>query len=1083
VAVVMTGLALPQLPLYANVPEPATGELGAEQPTEKAELEAQQANAGELPLEEGGSSIAATNTAATNIAISTAAISMAALNSAGITSAAETTFAPAAAPPGIMPLAIGSNIDGYLITGVIDTASRTITQGGTYEVVGTFVNLSYSYDYAIKVETTQPVTLVLNNTNRSNYYTPLEIKAGANVRIHLASGTTNTLKSNGTSTNTGVNTAGISVASTATLTISGTGTLNALGGYGGAGIGGNHMVGSTSNPLRSGTIHIESGNIYAEGGTDAAGIGGGRQGAGGTTTISGGTVEAHGGNKASGGSGIGGGGYSSNGYCPGGFITISGGEVTARAYGSSSAIGGGYNSKGETVTITGGKIDARTQYAGTGIGAGGGSDCGTILITGGDIFAIGSNMAAGIGTGQSGGGNITITGGVIHAESQAGASSGVGGGGSGTATISISGGSVLSLNKPDNNGKPMIRINTNPKNGPQYGNRSVFLLRITLVDDAGHRLANTAASIRVPESAPGKNDSYVYEAHTGSDGIANMWLPEGAYDYMLYNPEDGSYLDGSVYVTDPKADEYDPDKNTAKIPNIPTGKTTYTATLSSQGQKVYGQEAFTLNIKDNSTTQEGAPNNPNAGIVGVDWYRESVDTPHFTRDNFQAGHTASAPENKGTEAAGNGLIQAQGGSSVNRIYNMDMPVNGKYWFRVHIRGISTGKDLYHVFSVDVVNVYTPTEVYVRDWDSDKNTALKPYTKLTRTEGAYGIPYDFDGQTVLSNPALGYDTLTYTRNAGAPSTNWLMAVPGYPFDMPTSTSAATSKITLNGRVDASEDATNQSSKTKKYYTVNYARNATWCNVDVYYVTSFGSTLAVPRESGSMVGTVKVPLDSSGAITANNFKANGGVYLPPQQPENTPLGWYIATQPHKVDDVLSGNNQSQYVVQNDFANFDPDLTFSDTSTGTLAGGNKLYIVYSAPYMIEVSLPTDLVFAAFESEKGDIKAPNYAIENNGETPVDVSIENFITKQSENLTISTTPSGENEFSLEMKESATISLFNVKLYTTRPFQPQHVCTLDYRGSENEKNKAKFTFTGRYEGDFGVAKMPKYGLVFGFEIA
>lgn len=81
--------------------------------------------------------------------------------------------------------------------------------------------------------------------------------------------------------------AGLQLLSGNRLTLSGPGSLLAVGGAGGAGIGG--CSGSAA-----GRITIVDGNVTAIGGTGGAGIGGGDHGAGGTATLSGGVVFAEG---------------------------------------------------------------------------------------------------------------------------------------------------------------------------------------------------------------------------------------------------------------------------------------------------------------------------------------------------------------------------------------------------------------------------------------------------------------------------------------------------------------------------------------------------------------------------------------------------------------------------------------------------------------------------------------------------------------------------------------------------------------------------------------------------------------------
>ena len=209
--------------------------------------------------------------------------------------------------------------------------------------------------------------------------------------IILADGTTNNVKG-------GYNCSGIFVPEGHTLTIRGNGSLEAIGDYGGSGIGGCYKS-------SCGNIVIEGGNITAKGGNYGAGIGSGGNGSCGDISISGGTITAKGGDT---GAGIGSGPYNSS--C--GIITINGGNITAKGGDSGAGIGSGrYNSSCSDITINGGNITATGGDSGAGIGSGRYySSCSNITINGGDITTTGGENAAGIGSGyyNSSCGDITI---------------------------------------------------------------------------------------------------------------------------------------------------------------------------------------------------------------------------------------------------------------------------------------------------------------------------------------------------------------------------------------------------------------------------------------------------------------------------------------------------------------------------------------------------------------------------------------------------------------------------------------------------------------------------------------------------
>ena len=192
-----------------------------------------------------------------------------------------------------------------------------------------------------------------------------------------------------------------------------TGSLTATGGYHGAGIGGSDK--------QDGQVTITGGEIIANGGSLGAGIGGGAGdtdavGGDGDVTISGGTITATGGSLAA---GIGGGAYGN------GTVTVTDGDITAKATGNYGAgIGGGLGAIPED-TLIGGN--------------------GTVTISGGTITeASGGYMAAGIGSGYQGLGTVTVEGDAVIKNAQGGeAGAGIGSGTDGDSNILISGNAII----------------------------------------------------------------------------------------------------------------------------------------------------------------------------------------------------------------------------------------------------------------------------------------------------------------------------------------------------------------------------------------------------------------------------------------------------------------------------------------------------------------------------------------------------------------------------------------------------------------------------------------------------------------
>ena len=150
------------------------------------------------------------------------------------------------------------------------------------------------------------------------------------------------------------------------------GTIAAIGGNGGAGIGGGQ--GGSGEKL-----YFYSGTVQANGGRLASGIGGSYKGRGREIYIYGGTVSAQGGE---GGAGIGGGCWTTeqdmNGINAAHDIYISGGTVTAKGGHNGAGIGGGQYVPARDITVTGGFVTATGHY---GAAIGGGRWCRGMDIT------------------------------------------------------------------------------------------------------------------------------------------------------------------------------------------------------------------------------------------------------------------------------------------------------------------------------------------------------------------------------------------------------------------------------------------------------------------------------------------------------------------------------------------------------------------------------------------------------------------------------------------------------------------------------------------------------------------------------
>ena|GEM_PF-1397651 len=789
--------------------------------------------------------------------------------------------------------------------------------------------------------------------------------AGIGGGYHGASGGTITINSGATGavtaiggSNGGAGIGGGQVGGGGTITIH-SGTVVATGGSGGgAGIGGG---GAPTSPSGSrggagGNITINGGHITASAGAGgAAGIGGGMHAPNNTVIITGGTVVASGSPVGTGGgSGIGGGGGNTGNLAPGGNIYISGGTITTRAFGSSSSIGGGFNSPGQYIEISGGIIDARTTSAGTGIGAGGGSSCGIINISGGLIYAKGSNQAAGIGAGMNptSTGTINISGGIIKAECESPTSSGVGGGTDSTVAVSISGGSVYSANSLN-----MIRVNFSPKNGSALGNRLVYMIGVEVKNEHG-LLPNTDISVFVEGGIGGAPD-YNYRATSNELGIAYLWLPAGTHDFVMYSAEYGTYLDYRMQVTVPSdPTQYDPKTNIGEI-ILSSGRPEWSLSGIDSQVKAYGNATLHVDINHNNLPSNG----DKRAIVDVRWYRESLEDPQNSQTSFGAGYSAASSGNKGIGGSGQTLDLSSNSSTHVHEYTMDIDRNGRYWIQIHYKGANTGRDIVHVTYIDISNVYTPVNVFVQDWSIRTNSAIKPYTKLVLEQGApYGMPFDFDGTTLLEDPPLGFDQITYTRNASVAAPTWSMIVPVGPFEA-TPLDASSAQIILDAGVYENEDQTVNSSLTNKYYTVHYGIADSWHVVTTHYIDDSGTEIGTPsskehyvQEGHSFSLAAWGGIPSIADYTFENWKIGSGATLQ----NNSSIEVANITEETDINLIYYGQSS---------------LTISHLVTGPYSNSSKefIYTVYFVNnYLAPLAAGTELSILGSSLPNSNIAAP---------------------------------------------------------------------------------------------------------------
>ena len=235
-------------------------------------------------------------------------------------------------------------------------------------------------------------------------------------------------------------------------------------------------------------------------------------------------------------------------------------------------------------------------------------------------------------------------------------------------------------------------------------------------------------------------------------------------------------------------------------------------------QKLYENTNISVLAK-NDQMISGSP----AGkIVNMKWFRVPLsDAMNYEAlPLFSAAYENASGLDKAGQNAPNPIASSQ-------TFAISADKNAKYWVAVDFE-TAGGTPYTEVRFITVNNLYTPVDIYVRDWNSYTDSLKKAYTKLTLPGDApYGIPYDLDGM-VIANPILGYDIVTYLRNDSLAVGDWAMTVPGSPFYF-VQPNAVSSQIILDQDVhnNDNEDATTNSDAVHKYYTVNYF----WAGTDL------------------------------------------------------------------------------------------------------------------------------------------------------------------------------------------------------------------------------------------------------------
>ncbi|MDR1328089.1 MAG: hypothetical protein LBK23_00605, partial [Oscillospiraceae bacterium] len=138
--------------------------------------------------------------------------------------------------------------------------------------------------------------------------------------------------------------------------------------------------------------------------------------------------------------------------------------------------------------------------------------------------------------------------------------------------------------------------------------------------------------------------------------------------------------------------------------------------------------------------------------------------------------------------------------------------------------------------------------------------------------------------------------------------------------------------------------------------------------------------------------------------------------------------------------------------------------------------------APFEINVSVPVKLIFAAFDTDAGDITAPVYHIKNNGKNTASVTVDGFDEIDGDELTLTKDPPGANGLQLKLEGTgASLGTGMTDYLEISSSINEPLCTLQGFGEADDTYY--FTFSGKYNGAFSTVRRPEYFLVLKFGLS
>ncbi|MCL2332066.1 MAG: MucBP domain-containing protein [Actinomycetia bacterium] len=224
-----------------------------------------------------------------------------------------------------------------------------------------------------------------------------------------------------------------------------------------------------------------------------------------------------------------------------------------------------------------------------------------------------------------------------------------------------------------------------------------------------------------------------------------------------------------------------------------------------------------------------------------------------------------------------------------------------------------------------------------------------------------------------------------------------------------------------------------------YDINYMEGTPGVVVTVRYIDRDGRAIGDP--SATLYAMTK---NSSFTLTAEQI---------PQIPHYTFAAWKQET-----NGALQTN---------------PKITLSSVTANT-----TLFLIFDEIPEIDVAVPVKMIFAAFQSDKGEISAPAYYLLNRGQTPVEVKLTSFTVDASANLVLTSEPAATNELGLKFQGIGASSASLTTGWLVPGAPNKALGTLAEKGKTGSRKD--FTLSGHYVGGFFAPKTPRYFATFEF---